>query len=307
MPDPIFGVVLLNWNNSHETIPCLQSLHEAAPKPEYVIVVDNASTDTSVANIQRWEQTSQPGSGWLTIIQSSTNRGFAGGNNIGIRHLHDKTSCTHILLLNNDTEVAPDFFQRMSQALSLYPDTGIATGTIYYYGDKSKVWYSGGFEVPFRALTLHKTDTPQDGAPVQTEFVSGCTMLISRSTIRKLGLLPEIYFPLYYEDAEYSHRARKAGIPIICVPEAKVYHKVGATVGASEASPYITYIQNKLRGFYIRRNYTGFDKVIASLYLLATKPAKALITVMRGRPRIAWAILSGTIIGLSSPDAHKGV
>src|SRR5688500_15886982 len=101
MADHIFGVVVLNWNNSHETIPCLKSLYESHPRPDQVVVVDNGSSDKSVRNIEDWQRIAQVLSGWLTIVQSSTNKGFAGGNNLGIRYLRDSTNCSHILLLNN--------------------------------------------------------------------------------------------------------------------------------------------------------------------------------------------------------------
>lgn len=300
-----FGVILLNWNNSHETVPCLDSLFSAHPRPEHVIVVDNASTDNSISRISEWQVSKHLPPGWLTIVRSSTNKGFAGGNNLGIRYLRDNTDCSHIMLLNNDTEVASDFFARMSEALREHPDAGLATGTIYYHSDRSKIWYAGGYEVPFRALSLHHTHLPTSSKPVPTEFISGCTMVISREALKKLGELSEVYFPLYFEDAEYSYRARKAGFPVLYIPNAIVYHKVGATVGTAEASPRITYIQNKLRGFYVRRNYTGMNRIAATLYLLATKPARAIVTAATGNPKRGWAILKGTTVGLISPKAFK--
>jgi len=134
---PSFGVVVLNWNNAHDTIPCLESLLGADPRPTHVVVVDNGSTDASVANIRRWgrqhgviaENGELP---WLIVIEAGANRGFAGGNNLGIKLLQDQTEVTHLMLLNNDATVAPDFFAEISSALENAPGAGLLGGTPMY-------------------------------------------------------------------------------------------------------------------------------------------------------------------------------
>jgi GT2 family glycosyltransferase len=307
---PTFGVVVLNWNNSHDTIPCIESLHAANPRPEHVVVVDNGSTDASISILKRWGQEhdalthdddSLP---WLSIIEAGTNRGFAGGNNLGLALLEKRTNVSHLMLLNNDATVAPDFFADIITALDEAPNAGLITGTILEDPDRTRVWFAGGTELPLRALYRHRLEVPASDAPVATDFVTGCAMVISRPLLKKNGALAECYFPLYWEDGEYSFRARHAGFPVLYAPRATVYHKIGATVGAANVSPVVAYCQNRLRVFYVRRNYKGWIKAAALGYLAVTKPGRAMIEAVRGRPRIGWEILKGTLSGFVSADAR---
>lgn len=305
-----FGVVVLNWNGAHDTISCLESLRDADSRPTCVVVVDNGSADDSVAEIRRWgeeqELTSPAATGaWLVVIEGMSNRGFAGGNNLGIRHLQEHTGVSHIMLLNNDATVAPSFFQDIARALELVPDAGLLTGTILEDPARDKVWYAGAVEYPLRALVKHKLEVPPSPEPVNTDFVSGCAMVISRPLLDRIGLLPECYFPLYWEDGEYSFRARQSGFRVVYAPAATVYHKVGATVGAANESTFVAHCQNRLRVFYVRRNYRGWTKTIALAYLAVTKPGRAVIEAVKGRPRIGWAILSGTISGFVSSASRR--
>lgn len=290
--------MLLNWNNADDTLAALESLWSASPRPAAVAVVDSASDDKSVERLTAWAaEHSQAGPFWMKIIVLSENRGFAGGNNVGIEYLLSKPEISHVFLLNNDAMVERSFFAELTKALERSPDAGLVTGTIYEHPNRSKVWYAGGREIPFRALIQHTFHVPSDSTPVQTEFISGCAMLISRPVIQKIGMLPEIYFPLYSEDAEYSHRARAAGFPVLYAPKAVVYHKVGATVGPAKTSPFIMRAQVRHRVLYVRRNFRGLNRFMASLYLLATKPARALVETLKGRPRMGWAVLAGTVEG----------
>ncbi len=305
-----FGVVVLNWNNAHETIPCLDSLVAADPRPQHVIVVDNGSSDSSVSSIRAWGETrglmsDERGLSWLVLIEAKTNRGFAGGNNLGLDLLRTNSEVTHLMLLNNDATVAPDFFELISVALGKAPGAGLITGTILEDPARDRVWFAGGTELPGRALYQHRLDVPVSDEPVPTDFVTGCAMVISRPAIEKLGYLAECYFPLYWEDGEYSFRARHAGFPVLYAPRATVYHKVGATVGAANVSPVVAHCQNRLRVFYVRRNYRGWTKARALAYLAITKPGRAVIEAVRGRPRIGWEILTGTISGFVSADARE--
>jgi GT2 family glycosyltransferase len=299
---PRVGVVLLNWNNANDTLAALDSLWAADPKPVAVVVVDSASADDSVSRLNRWGGEHHNASTWFKMIVLPANLGFAGGNNVGIEYLLSRPEITHVFLLNNDAMVAEDFFAEISNALASVPDAGLMTGTIFEHPDRSKVWYAGGRQIRYRALIEHRFDVPSDEAPRETEFISGCAMLISRPVIAKIGMLPEVYFPLYSEDAEYSHRALEAGFPVLYAPRAIVYHKVGATVGPAKTSPYIMRAQVRHRVLYVRRNFRGLNRLIASLYLIATKPARAVVETILGRPRMGWAVFAGTVEGFLHRD-----
>lgn len=315
------GVVVVNWNGWQDTLECLESLRLATPAPERVVVVDNGSHDDSVGRVLRWADERRIASdrlddsrdpparesataGWLTVLCTDRNRGFAGGSNLGLALLRADGGITHFLLLNNDATVAGDFFGELRAALAADPRAGLLSGTIYTAGAEREVWYAGGVAKPLRALMLHAHDVPRAATPVATPFVCGCSMLISRELFHELGPLPECYFPGYWEDAEYSTRAARLGFSLRYAPRAAVYHKVGASFGHPAVSHRTAYVQARHRVFYVRRNLRGWARVAALGYLVVTKPARAVAEALKGRPRVGLAIARGTAAGFLSRAAH---
>ncbi|MGI8509234.1 MAG: glycosyltransferase family 2 protein [Gemmatimonadaceae bacterium] len=309
MDESSVGVVMVNyWKDGSDTIEALDSLYSASPRAAHVVVVDNGSEDLSISRLRAWIQNTASAT-WVTLLPLDRNTGFSGGNNAGIRVLRDDPRITAFLLLNNDATVAPDFFTHMGAAVAARPDAALYGATIFEY-DRKTVWYAGGTERPSRALMLHDITIPATSEPRETQFVTGCAMLIPRDTFDSLGGLAEIYFPGYWEDAEYSFRARQLG-PLVYAPGAVVYHKVGASMGSAKVSPRVAYIENRHRAVFVRRNYRGLQRVVSLAYLIVTKPARLLKEIARGNPRVGWAILQGAMAGVirgetgTPPGSHN--
>lgn len=309
---PAIGVVVINWNGAHDTRACLESLNRCQPRPERVVVVDNASADDSMTRLAAWPEENRvtsalfrnadideagPREVWLTFLVASRNLGYAGGNNVGLRYLLNCREITHCLLLNNDATLAPEAVARIRDVLKSRPQAGLLTGTIYEHPAHDKVWYAGGHEIPYRAVIVHDLKVPVSPEPIPTKFVSGCLMLVSRALLENVGLLPECYFPLYYEDAEYSARALAANYEVLYAPSVTAFHKVGATVGAAKTSPFVTRVQVRNRILYVRRNFHGLMRGVALGYLAVTKPGRALVEAAKGRVGMAAAFLRGTLEG----------
>lgn len=317
MRDPIIGVILLNWNGYDDTADALVSLLEASPRPAYVVVVDNGSHDDSASRLSLWgaahhvigetrdaaEMHTFAPQTWLRIILAKENRGFAGGNNVGLTHLATDTDATHFLLLNNDALVAPDYFVRLAEALWTAPDAGILGCTIYHYPETDRVWFAGGYEDRLRGVALHLYEIPDSDAPVPTEWVTGCAMAIAKTLYNAIGGLAECYYPIYCEDSDYSLKARAAGFGVMIAPRAHVYHKVGATVGMSNVVPRVAYWQTKHRIFCVRRNYSSAEGAIAIGYLCIAKPFRAALYLLQGRPAMSSALLRGLFRGLRDDAA----
>lgn len=287
------GVVVINWNGLTDTLACLESLIAAAPVPARIVVVDNGSTDGSLNALRDWQGDESA----VTILASSTNRGFSGANNLGVEHLCADPAIGHVLLLNNDATVDPGFFREMARALEAAPDAAIVGATIYVTARPGEVWYAGGRFLPLRSLVRHGQTVPREGTPVPTEFVTGCAMLISRRAWETLGPLPECYF-IYFEDAEYSWRAHAAGLPVLYAPRAVVHHAVGGAVRRQWADPRRVYVETRNRGLFVRRNFRGWMRWGALAYLVVTKPGRALVETLRGRPAVGWAFFRGMLEGL---------
>jgi GT2 family glycosyltransferase len=312
-----WAVVIPSFNHADDTITCVDALWTANPRPGNVLVVDDASTDDAVPQITRWaqgagidhrvvnapelQQPVQPAT-WLTIVAAKENSGFIRSCNLGLRHVRDFTNAPYVLLLNNDAAVTPAYFAHLAKAVTLAPEAGLMSGSIYEW-DRSTVWYGGASFNPIRALGSHTTKLPDTDAPTETGYVCGCSMLISRRVLEEVGLLADCLRPIYVEDVDYSLRVRAAGFPVMIARSAVCYHRVGTTLGRTEQSPRTVFAVNRNRAFTLRRNYRGWRRTAGLAYLAVTKPGRALLELARGRPRTAWAFLSGMLVGVFSPAA----
>jgi len=320
-----WAVVIPSFNHAEDTIACLESLCDVAAKPRRVILVDDASTDDAVGRVAGWasrcgvthevvdaeqirtrtddsrNQTahndSQP---WLTIVAAKTNSGFSVSCNTGLRYVRDQTDAPFVLLLNNDAAVSRSYFADLALGIEGVTNVGLATGTIYEW-DQRTVWYAGGRFNPLRAVAEHHLDVPSDAVPRSTQFICGCTMLISRAVLETVGLLPECYSPCYCEDADYSLSVQRAGFALVYVPAARAFHRVSSSLGREVRSPQVIYWFNRNRGYAMRRNYTGWRRAAGIGYLAVTKPGRALWEVVRGRPRSGAAFVRGTLAGFFDP------
>ena len=314
-----WAVVIPSFNHADDAINCLRSLRDAAGRPETVIFVDDASTDGAVDSIASWaaksgvpHQILDPAElarrdeldAWLTIVGSKTNSGFSVSCNTGLRFVRDHTDAPFALLFNNDAAVSPSYFVDLAAGIAGKSNLGLATGTIYEW-DQRTVWYAGGRFNPMRAVAEHYLEVPSDGRTRPTEFICGCTMLISRAALEMIGLLPELYTPCYCEDADYSLSARKAGLELVYVPEAKAFHRVGSSLGRDDRSPQVIYWFNRNRGYAMRRNYRGWRRAAGIAYLAVSKPARAVVELLRGRPKSSAAFIRGTLAGFFDPIARN--
>lgn len=235
-------ILVLNWNGMVDTLACLASLAHLDYHDYEVVVVDNGSTDGPVTAVQEYFPE-------VVIIENEENMGFAGGNNAGLRYALERDA-DYTLLLNNDTELAPDFLRRLVNAAETDPAVGIAGPTIYYHEQPDVIWSAGGAidwrRGETRMIGLNEQDIGQFGLePRAVDFVTGCALLAKRAVIEQVGLLDERFFA-YYEEAEWCVRAQRAGFQIRHVPQARVWHKI--PLDARDSSPSVHYymVRNQL-------------------------------------------------------------
>jgi GT2 family glycosyltransferase len=214
-------IVVLNWNRRDDTLACLASLARAELGGARVLVVDNGSRDGSVEAIRgRFPE--------VEVLALPENRGYAGGNNAGIRAALE-AGAEGVLLLNNDTEVAPDFLPPLIDALASSPTAAAASSAVHRL-DRPELLDVAYCEVQFRrryvvqlvgvnALTGEGFDRRRH-VPV----VPGCSVLLRADAIRAVGDFDEAYFA-YHEDVDWSLRARRAGYELFYEPYSRVYHR----------------------------------------------------------------------------------
>jgi len=230
---PKVFIIILNWNGWPDTMECLDSLNMLNYDNFEVILIDNASKQKIRVVDARFPKLK------ITQIFNDLNSGFAGGNNVGIKIALEK-GADYILLLNNDTIVEPDFLNNLVEAAVIDKKYGILGPVIYDYADHNKIQFAGGKINWSINKGTHLTVIPAlTRNLIETDYITGCCLLIKKEVIEKIGLMDEDYF-LYYEDTDWNMRVRNAGWFCGVVPEAKIYHK--ASQSSREFSyPYIYY------------------------------------------------------------------
>jgi len=244
---PLISVVVLNWNGADDTLACLNSLKSLTYSNFQVVLVDNGSIDDSLAKLHAYRRPYP-----LVLLETGRNLGYAEGNNVGIRHALEHGAC-FVLVLNNDTTVAPDLLEQLLDAARRNPDAGVFSARVMYFDNPEKVWFDGAC---WNASTL-QLEWPGQGASESelgtidhhTDYACGAALFFRAEVARKIGLLDETFF-LVWEEVDWCFRARKAGWRNIVVAKAKIWHKIGVSFG-SESSPLRTYfsIRNELLWF----------------------------------------------------------
>ncbi len=263
-------IVVLNWNNAADTLVCLTSLAALIYAAYDVLVVDNGSTDDSVARIRAWFPDTP-------ILETGANLGYAGGNNAGIRRALAR-GADYVLVLNNDVIVAPGSITALVSALQSDVNAGLSTPLIADAAQPDTIWTMGA-QVDRRGGTVERlyVGTPIDDtkalAPFNADIAPGSAMLVKRQVFDQVGLFDDQFF-LYYEEADWCLRVRRAGFNIVVAPSSIVWHRVSATLGKS--SPVTDYYmaRNQLR--FISRHWSGAAK-IRLLVKSATKQMIAII------------------------------
>lgn len=212
--------VVLSWNGRDDTLACLRSLEGEDAE---VIVVDNASQDGTAEAVTGVE-----------VIRNDRNLGYAGGMNVGIRHALER-GADAVLLLNNDVEVEPGAIATLAAHAE---GAGAVCPVVTFADEPDRVWYAGARFDPRRGYNGRHLTEPGAG-PTETERICGAAVLIPRETLDRVGAFDEGLFA-YFEDADWSLRAREAGLRLLVVPESRVRHKVSASTGG-EGSPDALY------------------------------------------------------------------
>jgi len=304
----MISVIILNWNGWTDTIECLKSLKSAevpvrenGPETVRFFVVDNGSTDDSLAKFEKFRY--DPSAPAFTLVETGQNLGFAGGMNVGIRRAIDD-GASWILLLNNDTTVTPAFLRLLTAAGDRDPHIGMLNPKILRAAEPTKFWFIGGrvnwmhtrgSHASFGEEDRGQHDTP---APFETDYCTGCCLLARRELIEEIGLLPEAYF-IYYEDTEWGIRARRRQWRCVVVPEAKIFHK-GA---ASSREHSFLYIRYHIRNGLLLARRTGNPLQIGAAYSTsALRAFHQLIKRYREPKKRRWS--SAILLGIK--DAWLG-
>ncbi len=283
--------VIVNWNLKQHTLACVESLVTAGAPLDRIIIVDNGSTDGSVPALRERFGSS------LLLVESQQNLGFARGNNLGIQYALDHAA-RWVLLLNNDTHIAPNFLAELAQAVESGQQFAIFAPLILYHDAPDHIWNLGDRLIPGLLFTYSlyrgRKDHGRWPTLLAVDFVTGCGILVKREVFEKIGLFDLSLF-MYGEDVDFCWRACQAGFRLAAAPRAKMWHKVSAS---SQRDPLIArYLRvgNQIRFYrkYSRGLQLPLMFVLSSLRLLLI----ALSDLIRGQPALIAPLLCGWIHG----------
>jgi len=269
MSDQRLCILVLNWMGATDTIECLISLSKVSYKQADIVVIDNGSTDDSVAQIRQAHPK-------VKIIELPENLLFGGGNNAGLDWAIEQ-QYDFVMFINNDTLVEPDFLEPLVEALDSDSTLGMV-GPLICYADKPEtIWYGGGLVDLWNGIIAHRYIRQQMQAagntPIETDYITGCCLMMPVAVAEQLqGFDP--YFTMYGEDVDLSLRCRARGYSLGFIPESKMYHKVSASMGGEFSIPKL---QRKALGIlkvYARHaNWYQWPSILAHQSIQSVKYA----------------------------------
>lgn len=280
------AAVIPVYRNASDTIECLRSLSTASPGCDSVVVVDDASGDGTAERVSSAFPDAQ-------MIVRPRNGGFARAANDGIERAL-RSGAERILLLNNDTVVAPDLVGELSRAVRTDASIGIAGPVSFYHAEPRRVWASGGRVHLRTGLRSHLRDIPP--GIVDRAYMPAVCWMVPRRIFETHGLLPTEY-GMYFEDLEYCLRVRHGGRRIVCVPEARLRHKVSAGTGG-ESNPRVKYYSSRNRLRFVRR--MGYPSSVPLVAVI--QAVECSLRALAGDGERAAAVFRGTLAGLRRGD-----
>lgn len=221
---PSVCCVLLNWNGWRDTLACLASLTTQDYPSLQILVVDNGSTDDSVARIREAYPQVQ-------VIEAGANLGFARGCNLGIRHAY-AADFEYVWMLNNDTVAPPDTCAKL--VAKAHPGAGLIGSVLYYMHDPARVQAWGGGDINTLLGRTSHFDAPHALGP--HSYLTFASVLIPREVLARVGVLYEGSF-MYWEDSDYALRVTHAGYALAVAEDTAILHKEGGS--AAPKSPAI--------------------------------------------------------------------
>lgn len=233
---PLVSVIVVTWNGLAYLPDCLDSLAAQTYPALEVVVVDNGSTDGSVEYLRGQR------AGRLHLVESPSNLGFAGGNNLGIR----ASKGVYLALLNNDAAADPEWIEALVTAAEADPTVGMCASRIYVW-KRPDLLDGAGLVVSGDGIGRGRGRLEADGERFESEvdvlLPSACAALYRRSMLDEIGLFDEDFFA-YCEDTDLGLRARIAGWRCRYVPGAVARHHYSGSTAPH--SPF--------KAFHVERN-----------------------------------------------------
>lgn len=254
---PKVFVVILSFNDWQYTLECLDSLARVSyPNYEIVLVDNNSATPPIDSVLAKYPE--------VTCIRNPRNLGYAAGNNVGLRYAMER-GATYALVLNNDTIVSPDFLGRLVEAGESEAAAAFLGPLVYHYDEPDVIQSAGGlmsgdWRSYHRGQNERDTGRYRDTVPVT--WVTGCCIMARTSALERIGLMDPDFF-IYSEEVDWCLRAREAGMQVLFVPNAKIWHK--GVRRNYDPSPRVTYLSARNELHLLVKHHAGLSPLAMAL------------------------------------------
>lgn len=248
--NPKVFICVLSWNKRDETLRCLEVIFAQNFPNLRTVVVDNGSTDGSLAALRALESQ-------IDLIVHSDNKGFTGGCNAGMRHAL-AAGADYVWLLNNDTECDGDTLSRLVGFAEAHPDVGMISPIITDRRSGKDNYAVGRLDVTTGAAD--ETADPRFAEALLERYpyqimLKATALLVKRSLIERIGFFDEQFFA-YCEDNDYSVRCGAAGFRAACATNVRIYHEEGLP-GGGWRKPYAFYYATRNGVLFWRKHGRG--------------------------------------------------
>ena len=324
------GVVIVTFNSADVILDCIESLLAAQDVELTIVIVDNGSTDDTVPLLRKWAAglvleplsadipfdltpTPKPIPLWspdlplpigaadhhIILIEAEVNAGFAAGVNRGLAYLAKQGQLDRFWILNPDSVVPPQTPAAFATAATPASGFSLMGSRVIYLTTPDIIQIDGGTINFYTGVTSNVNlgashqSTPAAN-PDKFDFITGASLVASRTFYEKAGPLCEDYF-LYYEEVDWA--MRRGNLPLAYCAAAIVYHRAGTAIGSATlkrpASPFSTYFKHRSRIMFIRK-FSARSLPIALLWSLLKssqlflkgyrEEAKAMLTASMNLP-----------------------
>ena len=277
------AILVLNYNGKSLLEECLSSVLASVTSRANVYLVDNGSTDGSV----EYTRDRFP---YVRTIILDHNLGFAKAYDDAVKQVSEDI----VIFLNNDVEVAKDWFEPLVAPLESESDERLAIcgSKILFRYDRKRVNHAGGTLLPIGGSIDIDFLLLDRGEPAKPKFVGcvcGASMAVKRSVFLELGGFDEDFF-VYSEDADFCWRAWLAGYKVMLIPRSLLYHKYGGTF-----TPYIdprrVFLGERNRMQCLLKNLETSNAIIGMFVLLPLSILRMIRSQKSGRPRSVLAVV----------------
>jgi len=285
---PLVSIIILSYNSLKFLEKCLRSVLNTKYNNFEVILVDNASTDSSIEYVEK-----EFGHDYrLNIIRNERNLGFAEGNDVGARVARGN----YVVFLNPDTVVDPNWLNEFVNLMEDDPAIGVCQSKLLSM-ENSKILDSAGDFIDRYGVMMRRGGDWMERDEGQYDTVDeifsarGAAMMIRRRIINEVGLFDPAFF-LTYEDIDFCWRARLRGYKVYFVPKSVVYH-AGEAFTSTSFKVFFTArnrIMALIKNYELRTLVKFLPQIIAvSIFILTAELA------IRNRPKLALNRLRGML------------